>query len=162
MALYKWDTLLAGIWAPEIPDWIVYLTQAEYDELSEEEKMDGTSYGIIWDSQDSSMMASLRRMVFWWWETDNLPLPNGSTIDIPSWCNIIYINWYWSNSSYWTTSYTVLFARWLPASQNIAHASWDYAWDRITINVDWDNMTVTFARAQSWNGSYAWATITFC
>lgn len=44
MALYKWDVRIAGIGS--FPDQIQYLTQAEYDELSENEKMNGTTYWI--------------------------------------------------------------------------------------------------------------------
>ena len=49
MALYKWNIRLAGIGS--FPDQIQYLTQAEYNALSEEEKMNGTTYGITWTAE---------------------------------------------------------------------------------------------------------------
>lgn len=48
MALYKWGVRIAGIGS--FPDQIQYLSQEEYDALSEREKMNGTTYWIIGDT----------------------------------------------------------------------------------------------------------------
>ena len=45
MALYKWSIRLAGIGS--FPDQIQYMSQDDYNALSEEAKMNGTTYGII-------------------------------------------------------------------------------------------------------------------
>lgn len=160
MALYKWDVKLAGIGS--VPDNIVYLSQSEYDNLSESEKMDGTSYWIIWECSDNEMLESLRKMITGWWETSSLSLPSPWTIEIPSWCNIVYINWYWNNWNYWYSSFSIILAKWFPSVQYIWHSSWDYAWDCVRVTADWDSRNITFARVASWSWWYAWATITFC
>lgn len=45
MALYKWSTRIAGIGS--FPDQIQYMSQDDYDAMSETEKMNGTTYGIV-------------------------------------------------------------------------------------------------------------------
>ena len=161
MALYKWSTLLAGIWAPEIPDWIVYLTQAEYDELSEGEKMNGTNYGIVWNA-DVDAINTLKKLISWDTETISLSTDPSWTYNMPEWTNLIYISWYWErDTSLWWCWINVLFARWLPNVQYLWQ-SWGNDSGRLcTVTVDRDSWNITITRKWDyWN--FKDLKMTFC
>ena len=106
MALYKWDTRLAWVWIPFTPtnvgtqwqvlkkwdwdyewetiaDWIVYMSQSEYDSLSQEEKMNGTSYGIVGDLEPE--VAPI-------WEWEKVQITSSTRQFIPDYPCIVMLN----------------------------------------------------------------------
>ena len=144
MALYKWSTLLAGIWAPEIPDWIVYLTQAEYDELSEEEKMNGTNYEIYeqWDS-GNILTSVIRNCVGYKYPKVNLY----------GYIDLLVVGWW----GWWEESDSRLAAWW-----------WGWAWwfiecNRLPIKFSTDSYCVViwnwWWRAAKWWNTCFWSIV---
>lgn len=126
MALYKWSVRLAGIGS--FPDQIQYLTQAEYDNLSEEEKMNGTTYGITWTAETNNIMDSLNRWI------SHEPLENWTgwtTIDIPEWANIII--WWadrsWLSPNEWYQSWIVSIKFLIDTGRTLVFYWW---WDYTT------------------------------
>ena len=138
MALYKWSIRLAGIGS--FPDQIQYMSQDDYNALSEEAKMNGTTYGIVGASADP-YKESLDRVLQWWWESDTWDFWN---ISIPDWCNIVYIRctwWYSYDNNFWWAPWVIL-TRWLPGTQYL-EMCYDTNSKRVQIDVDWDAWSIT-------------------
>lgn len=161
-------------WADESWWWwdeIVYLTQDEYDALSPAEKMNGTHYGIVWDWVSDVLttaeMTSLARFIHWWWTTIDLAWEsiNWSTwkiYEIPSDCNIIYINVEFKTSSnYYCLSWSYLFTRWLDYRQFWADLFGSSSNKWFTAEVDWDSFELKLRSNDSSDSIYTWH-ITYC
>lgn len=159
MALYKWSVKLAGIGS--FPDQIQYMSQDDYNALSEEAKMNGTTYGIVGNGW-LSYTESLKKLFEWGSETTALSENPSWTYGIPDWTNLIYISWYWQhNTSYWWIWISALFTRWLPNVQYLWQTWWNYAWWLCTVTVDWEGWTVTITRQwQYWD--FKDLKMTFC
>jgi hypothetical protein len=173
MALYKWNVRIAGIGS--FPDQIQYMSQDDYDNLSEETKMNGTTYGIIWnwtsDWLTSWEVTSLTKFFRWWWTVISLSWKTINTawesFTIPADCNIIYINLSQNRSvsqNWWWLWATMVLTKWLPSSQwaHSFHSDGSYYyWLRINATVNWSWHTLTLRwENSSWVIS-AWS-ITFC
>lgn len=152
MALYKWSTLLAGIWTPDIPEWMVYLTQQEYDALSEDEKMDWTSYGIIEDGNNaltSDMINSIYWVLTWIWKTTT-SLSTGGSWRFPANTNIIHVQWYITSWWYWSWTVSLFFTKWLPTNQYVWYWAYSSSYSGyMRFSVDRANLTIS-ASSQSW------------
>lgn len=137
MALYKWDVRIAGIGS--FPDQIQYLTQAEYDDLSEEEKMNGTSYWIIGETEPApvvyeDVMAYLHNHTFGAWSLDSWVATNDWYVQFTfnrSDVSNCYINWILVYA--WMVYYTTQTAR-SPIFRI-------YKWDTVSW---WNGMTIMY------------------
>lgn len=124
MALYKWSIRLAGIGS--FPDQIKYMSQDDYNALSEEAKMNGTTYGIVWASWENRTYEDVSQYIrchsfcageLWEW--------NIATKDwyvqpwAPGNCSVqqVYINWvtmWWLSHSWYgcVVWYPIRFYEW--------------------------------------------------
>ena len=136
MALYKWSIRLAGIGS--FPDQIQYMSQDDYNALSEEAKMNGTTYGIVGNAEPDVQGLDLEYI-----ETRNIAIASANdqkeiTLDYNA-----FIIWTLSN-------YVFVAQRNAPNYTRDAIAYWQYFWWFTTFLPSWVKLIF---RDSNWAGS---------
>ena len=127
MALYKWNVRIAGIGS--FPDQIQYMSQDDYNAMSESEKMNGTTYGIVGTAETPDPSLTLKFefvekktvtgkdwLSIWTYSFDTFVIAKST---ITSWFQLAYNNngsaqpWYEVQPAYMDTCF---FKSWTPIS----------------------------------------------
>lgn len=123
MALYKWSIRLAGIGS--FPDQIQYMSQDDYNALSEEAKMNGTTYGIIGAGEGPEPEPNLLKFEF----VEKLTLSGSS--DNWQYIGKIYDYPVYIIATAWNTWFNepqgFVVATWPSSSNNSYPSAWSYS-----------------------------------
>lgn len=109
--IYKWNEMISWLkWddGKDGKDWAEFrfVTQSEYDALTEEEKMNGITYAIYWTTQWDEVVEAWKRFINrepLSWEYNK---KEDATVAIPAWAKFLYLMVYYNyntNSEWWTT-----------------------------------------------------------